>query len=65
MNEFEERKQAALDQLEVFVAALDKLCNHGGSRPGSGRKPKTLARCHCGKHTLARAVRLRLKCRKP
>ena len=36
---------------------------HGGKRPGAGRKPKTLERCRCGKHTMARAVRLRLKCR--
>jgi hypothetical protein len=35
----------------------------GGKRPGAGRPPKTLARCHCGKHTMARAVLLRLRCR--
>ena len=37
----------------------------GGKRPGAGRKPKTLERCYCGRHTLARAVLLRLKCRRP
>ena len=37
---------------------------HGGSRPGAGRPPHTKERCSCGNHTLARAVRLRLKCRK-
>ena len=36
----------------------------GGRRAGAGRPPLTKARCACGKHTLARAVRLRLKCRK-
>jgi hypothetical protein len=36
---------------------------HGGKRNGAGRKPATKARCVCGKHTLARAIRLRLKCR--
>lgn len=37
----------------------------GGARAGAGRPPATDARCHCGKHTLTRAVGLRLKCRKP
>lgn len=37
--------------------------NHGGRRAGAGRPPLTKARCACGKHTLARAVQKRLKCR--
>jgi hypothetical protein len=38
----------------------------GGKREGAGRPPLTKPRCYCGRHTLARAVRLRLKChRKP
>lgn len=36
----------------------------GGARKGAGRPPATKARCACGKHTLARAIKLRLKCRK-
>ena len=36
----------------------------GGKRKGAGRPPLTNTRCACGKHTLARAVRLRLKCGK-
>ena len=38
---------------------------HGGKREGAGRPPSTKARCACGKHTLARAVLLRLKCGRP
>jgi hypothetical protein len=37
---------------------------HGGRRAGAGRPPLTTLRCHCGKHTMARAERLRLKCRR-
>lgn len=37
---------------------------HGGRRVGAGRPPGTKERCACGKHTLARAVRLRLRCRR-
>jgi hypothetical protein len=37
----------------------------GGKRAGAGRPPLTKARCYCGKHTLARAVACRLKCRRP
>ena len=36
----------------------------GGKRAGAGRPPLTKARCYCGKHTLARAVARRLKCRR-
>jgi len=35
----------------------------GGKRKGAGRPPLTKARCACGKHTNARATRLRLACR--
>ena len=35
----------------------------GGKRVGAGRPPLTQERCGCGKHTQARAMRLRLKCR--
>ena len=35
----------------------------GGKRDGAGRPPKTPERCTCGRHTNARALRLRLKCR--
>lgn len=35
----------------------------GGSRPGAGR-PKVAERCCCGKHTNARAIAKRLKCRR-
>jgi hypothetical protein len=35
----------------------------GGKRTGAGRPPATKERCACGKHTLARAIALRLKCR--
>ncbi len=38
-------------------------CAWGGKRPGSGRPPLTKERCTCGQHTMARATRLRLKCR--
>jgi hypothetical protein len=37
---------------------------HGGKREGAGRPPLTKKRCACGKHTLARAIRLRLRCAK-
>ena len=36
----------------------------GGKRAGAGRPPLTKARCSCGKHTLARAKTLRLRCGK-
>ena len=37
----------------------------GGKRSGAGRKINpAVPRCWCGKHTLARAIRLRLKCKK-
>jgi hypothetical protein len=36
----------------------------GGTRSGAGR-PKSTNRCHCGKHTMARAVSLLLRCRRP
>ena len=35
----------------------------GGARKGAGRPPLTKARCACGKHTLARAIKYRLACR--
>lgn len=35
----------------------------GGKRAGAGRPPLTVPRCACGKHTLERAQKLRLKCR--
>lgn len=38
------------------------VSNRGGSRKGAGR-PKAYPRCTCGKHTLDRAIRLRLACR--
>jgi hypothetical protein len=38
--------------------------DRGGKRPGTGR-PRSTARCYCGKHTMARATLLSLKCRKP
>ena len=36
----------------------------GGKRPGAGRKPVG-QRCACGKHSLKRAARLRLRCGDP
>lgn len=36
----------------------------GGKRTGAGRPRTNAPRCACGKHTLARAIRLRYKCRK-
>jgi len=36
----------------------------GGRRAGAGRPPLTKARCFCGQHTLARAIRLRLKAKR-
>lgn len=39
------------------------LGGHGGSRVGSGR-PRSKERCHCGEHTMARAMASRLRCRK-
>ena len=38
---------------------------NGGKRPGAGRKiDPAVPRCRCGRHTMARAVRLRLRCRR-
>jgi len=34
----------------------------GGKRPGAGRKI-TAPRCHCGKHSMTKAVAQRLRCR--
>lgn len=36
----------------------------GGRRVGAGR-PKSIDRCHCGKHTMPRAISLRLRCQRP
>ena len=41
---------------------LNAKASHGGKRAGAGRKPLG-QRCACGNHSLARAARLRLKCR--
>ena len=54
------RPQAAMSPSDTMRPAKP---THGGKRNGAGRKPATKARCVCGKHTLARAIRLRLKCR--
>jgi hypothetical protein len=39
--------------------------NWGGKRRGAGRPPLDVNRCACGRHTLTRAIMLRLRCRRP
>jgi hypothetical protein len=57
----------AQDQDGYYFATEEPIAKptHGGRRKGAGRKPGSLSkpRCACGKHTLARATILRLRCR--
>ena len=69
-REFETTKIRELRPSGNYVHTIDprpprvvRLGGHGGKRAGAGRPPLTTERCACGKHTLARAVSLRLKCR--
>ena len=57
------RRYKAEHSMISRVLADYGISRWGGKRKGAGRHPSTKERCACGKHTLARAVRLRLKCR--
>ncbi len=66
---FEKSKIMQLRPAGNYIHALEPRATKtvrtggwGGSRSGSGRPPLTSDRCFCGKHTLARALRLRLRC---
>jgi hypothetical protein len=51
--------------LRQHAAGLESEKNWGGRRKNAGRPKLLVERCHCpdGRHTLARAIRLRLRCK--